>query len=570
VGISASASVGIAGGFIPGGLTNGGVGAGAPTGKFNLLQNGGDAGGVNDNGPALNALAATIGAAVGTIYLPAGSYAIKTNCTIPANITLELAAGASFAIDAGKTLTVNGPTAFPFAQIFFGAGGAAFGRSHGSTVPPQWWGAVADGVHDDTAAFQAAFSAKNGMMYLPAGNYRISGFDAQNSELTIRGEGRDVTFINGDNDLILNVGTLQGRVRFQDLSFDQSAYIPGKMITCTTGAAAQRAAFVNVDFLGGNYHIYSGNVATSLVDWYFEGCRFRDALITSRYLPYVIGYTEAKCYSGPNAEGLKILAGLNIDIGGVFEQHTGYAINLLSSSVAVGGIWNALIHAYFENNSQTAHLADVNIETAVASRIRCVDIQDSTFKNSGANPVSVRLAGANVSQVGFRHVVSDAPQLCTAGFAPALERVEMSTGVFPADAFVIDQQSNNYVPAVTTGTGTVTLDAAYNTLQYTKTGKLVHVQGLLRLSAIAAPTGTVHISLPFAPATGVNHSNTTAAVVAIDKMAATWTGAPMAVLLPGAQYIALYELAAGALSAPAAKLAATCDMYISCTYETDN
>jgi hypothetical protein len=144
----------------------------------------------------------------------------------------------------------------------------------------------------------------------------------------------------------------------------------------------------------------------------------------------------------------------------------------------------------------------------------------------------------------------------------------MSVGIYPTDAIVLDPIMGTYVPTVTLGSGSVTLESTtYDTLQYTKMGRVVHVQGRLRFSAISSPSGTVAISLPFAPGAGVHSSAQAAGSVAINGMASGWTGAPMLQMLPGAQAVNLYELVAGSVSAPGAKLAANCDINLNLTYE---
>lgn len=160
MGISASASVGIAGGFIPGGLTNGGVGAGAPTGKYNILQNGGSAGTGEDNSGPITSLVAHFSGAIATIYFPSGTYRVAQNLAVPANVTLELAAGAVLSVDAGKTLSISGSLVAPVAQqIFVGAGTISLSGGMAPDVYAEWWGAKGDNTADDGPFFSAASAA---------------------------------------------------------------------------------------------------------------------------------------------------------------------------------------------------------------------------------------------------------------------------------------------------------------------------------------------------------------------------------------------------------------------------
>lgn len=56
-------------------------------------------------------------------------------------------------------------------------------------VSVRWWGAVGDGVTDDTAAIQAALDAGFAMVHLPAGNYAVSATLIVPASTTLTGEG---------------------------------------------------------------------------------------------------------------------------------------------------------------------------------------------------------------------------------------------------------------------------------------------------------------------------------------------------------------------------------------------
>lgn len=69
---------------------------------------------------------------IGTIFIPRGTFLIATNLTIPSGMTLEFAAGASFSISAGVTLTLPGTIIAPDGQICFSGAGVL---SLGTTFP---------------------------------------------------------------------------------------------------------------------------------------------------------------------------------------------------------------------------------------------------------------------------------------------------------------------------------------------------------------------------------------------------------------------------------------------------
>ena len=55
-----------------------------------------------------------------------------------------------------------------------------------------------------------------------------------------------------------------------------------------------------------------------------------------------------------------------------------------------------------------------------------------------------------------------------------------------------------YNPTIHCGiSGTITLHSSYDTLAYTKIGRMVHVQGRIDVSSVSSPTGDIYITLPF-------------------------------------------------------------------------
>ena len=63
-----------------------------------------------------------------------------------------------------------------------------------------------------------------------------------------------------------------------------------------------------------------------------------------------------------------------------------------------------------------------------------------------------------------------------------------------------DYEEGTYTPAMTVASGSLTVHNSHNTLAYTKIGRVVHVQGEVRFSAISSPSGNMSLSLPFAVA----------------------------------------------------------------------
>jgi len=63
-----------------------------------------------------------------------------------------------------------------------------------------------------------------------------------------------------------------------------------------------------------------------------------------------------------------------------------------------------------------------------------------------------------------------------------------------------DYEEGTYDVTMTVASGSLTPSGSSNALAYTKIGRVVHVQGEIRFSAISSPSGNMNISLPFAVA----------------------------------------------------------------------
>src|SRR5690606_36662280 len=106
------------------------------------------------------------------------------------------------------------------------------GYRHGETPIPtipvvanvRDFGAIGDGQHDDTAAFQRAISeTSNGALLLPAGRYRITDFlEFRRPNIDLRGQGPDQSTLVGPiplNEIRPNSGATTGGRRTSNYSW---------------------------------------------------------------------------------------------------------------------------------------------------------------------------------------------------------------------------------------------------------------------------------------------------------------------------------------------------------------
>jgi Transposase len=95
----------------------------------------------------------------GTLFFPVGTYQLKTNVDFPVAISAAFDNGATLAPISGVVVTMNSRIRAGLYKVFTIGAGLVRGFSNVPYLLPQWWGAKADGNHDDGPAIQAALDA---------------------------------------------------------------------------------------------------------------------------------------------------------------------------------------------------------------------------------------------------------------------------------------------------------------------------------------------------------------------------------------------------------------------------
>lgn len=106
-------------------------------------------------------LEAAIAAAVpyGNTIMVSSNISCTVNTTVPSNVYLMVSTTSGLiTLNASRTLTVNGSFTAPRQRVFTGTG-TVTGLRNAINMVPQWWGAIGDGITDDTAAFTAMETA---------------------------------------------------------------------------------------------------------------------------------------------------------------------------------------------------------------------------------------------------------------------------------------------------------------------------------------------------------------------------------------------------------------------------
>lgn len=143
-------------------------------------------------GDTIQACLSAIGADKVTLRLPAGTYNLAKDLTIPANVTLIPEKGAILIRTGGYHLYINGPFVAGLWHCFGDTSPThdwvKFGKESVSQAYPQWWGAVGDDATDCTAAINAALAA-HPVVRLPQGIFKTTNILKVSSNGTLGGEG---------------------------------------------------------------------------------------------------------------------------------------------------------------------------------------------------------------------------------------------------------------------------------------------------------------------------------------------------------------------------------------------
>jgi hypothetical protein len=144
-------------------------------------------------GSTLQAAVTAIGGNQTALRIPAGTWTISANFSIPANVTLKPERGAILSIATTTTLTINGTLDAGMYQIFSctGTGKVVFGGQNikgTREVRPEWWGAQGIGGTNSTVAAANALAIQAAIDAFPSGGgtVLINGQYAVSSTINLK------------------------------------------------------------------------------------------------------------------------------------------------------------------------------------------------------------------------------------------------------------------------------------------------------------------------------------------------------------------------------------------------
>lgn len=165
------------------------------------------------------------------LYLRAGNYTLSGEVTLPSCVALQAENGACVQLTENAVLTLGGLLEAPYnARIF--TGGTVRLNADGQIAFATWFGAVGDGISNDTAAVQAALNACNAVC-LPytAGGYLVGQLNmTADSFLFGNGSARSVLIAAGGTDVLLclngsDIGLRHLELRLKNMAVGSAAIL---------------------------------------------------------------------------------------------------------------------------------------------------------------------------------------------------------------------------------------------------------------------------------------------------------------------------------------------------------
>jgi len=359
---------------------------------------------ITNDATALNTLLTLIGSNEATMLFPAlttgeAVYLISTNVVFPANVNVEFANGAKLKVSNTFSVTAtNTKLTAGLYQIFdTSLGGTVEGSWNIDRAYSQWFGAVGDGLVDDTQAILDTLvylSETGGILHFPAGTYKFTSQITVSDRINIYGVGMtEASKINAPlrPTRLLKDGEFDGIIlgascSLNDLSLDGETDNTGfgvqlngnrsRLINVSVNEMGSHGVVVGDSLINGNRNYWRLINVTSrrngghgfLIDDYDPGtgpdanagfaqqCNAFMNALDGWYLDNLAANTFTQCYAESNTGkgwNVKSNAGFNNFIGVGSEQNTGEQFEFESGSSN-----NLLIGAYnFTEVDNGANLA---------------------------------------------------------------------------------------------------------------------------------------------------------------------------------------------------------------------
>jgi len=237
---------------------------------------------------------------------------------------------------------------------------------YSGAVDVKWFGADATGVADSTAAIQATINSSDNI-YIPKGNYSISGTLSITNGQHVHGDGAQLTIINEKNGSV-NAFSLSGAI-WAELSNLRINYV----VTPAVGTVAiyTSASLSHIHDIE-TYNSYNGIEVTSGAAQFFDSIQLANYVGAGMYIHDVNDvYVSHFIFNAGNATngangGIYLLnktEAINFTDGDILNGV--YAINTqaASNSIGVRPAYNRFLNVYFDSSAQNPANLGILVES---------------------------------------------------------------------------------------------------------------------------------------------------------------------------------------------------------------
>jgi hypothetical protein len=458
------------------------------------------------------------------------------------------------------------------------------------------FGAVGDGVADDTAAFNAAIATTK-QVYIPNGDYALNAVQLT-SDVTMVGENNVRTRLipTGDNVTIFEVAASAATLRLSNFRASEQSSSGGVRYGCTFFNQVDKSYFIShpifEDIIIDRGFNYGFKGSFIYAQW--ENCRMGHAgTAGNRFIPILArddsgspsaGHifsicTLRNCWlyggktTGVTAEGLAMV---NVNNGDVWAFDTcGFESTTNTGAVYSQGTREMRFEScWFEGCATNATLRGDS--TGLSGHGALFAIDGCRFSNyAGPTSVVIQLDAASSATLSNSEMVLGAAGLVVQGGGGNVTELSQNTYDSVPSGFknILDKnqwrRSGTFTTRLSSSGPVPTLDPAFDTLSYTLQGDSCHIQGRIRVNGVASPTGTLIIAdLPFTSSTAAETPDVEFSQVGYESLASAVGVGLVGVIEPASTGMWIREQTTTTLStATAAKMQVGTLLYINTTYK---
>ncbi len=395
----------------------------------------------------------------------------------------------------------------------------------GASANVKDFGAKGDGVTDDTAAFQAAVNTLK-KVYVPNGSYVIGGVEVDSySDIVGENSVRTILLPSANNVDMIKVLTSAA-----DLKLSNFRVSGNSKSGVTFFNQIDKSRFIS-------HPIFNNIICDAQIEYGFRGsfiygtwehCRFGLGGDTSSYPRHVAILCKDDSTSPAAGHVFSVGALVNCSF---FSGKTDSTANALGAYAMVN-IWNGDVWSFssctFESASGTTKaiysegtrellfescwfeaVGDTSTlkgkVSSLSSHGTIFSCYGCRFSNASGPTTSVFEldAASSGTLINSEFVLGATGLKLQSGGGRVTEQTSITYDSVPSGFNnILDKdrykRSGVFDVALSTGSGTVTIDPDFNSLAYTLNGPSCHVQGRVRVSAVSSPSGTlVMTGLPF-------------------------------------------------------------------------